>query len=747
MNPENNYEILLKNPNDMNFNDIKSLITTKENEIKNILLQKISSLQTEISEKNKKIENMKESIDKIKSAYQSNLQLIEERDNDLKAYEEKFDSITNIISSKDLEISKLNENINDLNNKLKYEKSQRIQNEEFNKYAQNKMSLNHQEEVKNLNENTEKLKNEIEDLKNKISEYEINIKNEKKIYENEKDTLNEKIELLVKEKEKLSLQTNEQKQKLDNLNIQISKLNNDNISLIKEKMGVENKVKILEGKEQENTTNVYLANQRVKFIETELNRTKEDVTNLNSKNENYIKQIDELRNEVFTQKQNVQSKQYEVEKGQFEIKILNSKVNDLNVTIDKLLKEKTSIDDANNIALKNYNDQITRLNDENLELKNENKNLNEKITKLANINLSLKESKEIKTNQMKSSINTNNLNPNKVMDDSVDYMKFFAKGSFDENDDKLFKSPNVNNNNNNNELLQKIEELKSIIKQKDMEIQRIQNEYLSNERILQNKNQELINELNEKVNKEDEIKTIVENLMKRTEEMEEQFNLEKEKIRKDYELKLAREKEVSSKLKKENKKLVKMCSDLKIENNRLENINALNNFNYINNIPSSNSEMDNSPMLDYQKIDDDDLNEIKQKTYSLIEENKTNDNKNPYNINKEEIKEQTKQRVNNILNFAEYNMMNNSGTNFNSTMKSNYNMSKMDIGNDNNNNNNNINYNYNENILRNDDDNNINNSIDNKELTDFLQITKVDPIEASSNKLKLLKRRKMPNNK
>ena len=742
MNPENNYEILLKNPNDMNFNDIKSLITTKENEIKNILLQKISSLQNEISEKNKKIENMKESINKIKSAYQSNLQLIEERDNDLKAYEEKFDSITNIISSKDLEISKLNENIDDLNNKLKYEKSQRMQNEEFNKYTQNKMSLNHQEEVKNLNENTEKLKNEIEDLKNKISEFEINQKNEKKIYENEKNTLNEKIESLINEKEKLSLQTNEQKQKLDNLNIQISKLNNDNISLIKEKIGVENKVKILEGKEQENTTNVYLANQRVKFIETELNRTKEDVTNLNSKNENYIKQIDELRNEVFTQKQNVQSKQYEVEKGQFEIKILNSKVNDLNVTIDKLLKEKTSIDDANNIALKNYNDQITRLNDENLELKNQNKELNEKITKLANINLSLKESKEIKTNQMKSSTNTNNLNPNKVMDDSVDYMKFFAKGSFDEinNEDKFFKNPNINNNNN--ELLQKIEELKTTIKQKDIEIQRIQNEYLSNERILQNKNQELINELNEKVNKEDEIKTIVENLMKRTEEMEEQFNLEKEKIRKDYELKLAREKEVSSKLKKENKKLVKMCSDLKIENNRLENINALNNFNYINNIPSSNSEMDNSPMLDYQKIDDDDLNEIKQKTYNLIEENKINDNKNPYNINKEEIKEQTKQRVNNILNFAEYNMMNNTGTNFNSTIKSNHNISKMDIGNDNNNN-----FNYNENIPRNDDDNINNNSIDNKELTDFLQITKVDPIEASSNKLKLLKRRKMPNNK
>jgi peptidoglycan hydrolase CwlO-like protein len=80
---------------------------------------------------------------------------------------------------------------------------------------------------------------------------------------------------------------------------------------------------------QENTTNIYLANQKVQFIENELTRTKDEVNNLNSKNENYIKQIDELKNQIFSEKQNVQSKQYEVEKGQFEIKILNSKINDL----------------------------------------------------------------------------------------------------------------------------------------------------------------------------------------------------------------------------------------------------------------------------------------------------------------------------------------------------------------------------------------------------------------------------------
>ena len=90
------------------------------------------------------------------------------------------------------------------------------------------------------------------------------------------------------------------------------------------------------------------------------------------------------------------------------------------------------------------------------------------------------------------------------------------------------------------------------------------------------------------------------------------------------------------------------------------------------------------------------------------------------------------------MNFAEYNMMNNTGSNFNSTIKSNYNMSKVDMGKSN------INNNFNENFPKN-EDNLSNNSIDNKELTDFLQITKVDPIEASSNKLKLLKRTKMPN--
>ena len=47
---------------------------------------------------------------------------------------------------------------------------------------------------------------------------------------------------------------------LSTLKLEISKLNQNNVSLIKEKIGFENKLKKLENEEQENITNVYLIN-------------------------------------------------------------------------------------------------------------------------------------------------------------------------------------------------------------------------------------------------------------------------------------------------------------------------------------------------------------------------------------------------------------------------------------------------------------------------------------------------------
>ena len=62
----------------------------------------------------------------------------------------------------------MNENINELKNKLKYEKSQRNQIDEYNKFSQNKINIKHLEEINILNKNSEELKKEIETLTIKI---------------------------------------------------------------------------------------------------------------------------------------------------------------------------------------------------------------------------------------------------------------------------------------------------------------------------------------------------------------------------------------------------------------------------------------------------------------------------------------------------------------------------------------------------------------------------------------------------
>ena len=65
----------------------------------------------------------------------------------------------------------------------------------------------------------------------------------------------------------------------------------------------------------------------MKYVESESLKKKEEINNLNIKNENLIKQIEEFKNEIFIQKNIANNKQYEIEKRLFEIKMLNSKIN------------------------------------------------------------------------------------------------------------------------------------------------------------------------------------------------------------------------------------------------------------------------------------------------------------------------------------------------------------------------------------------------------------------------------------
>ena len=85
INIDNNNNNNIKSPHNMNMSEIKSFISSKEGEIKAILLQKIFLLENELSTSIQKNKNLQISIDKLKEAYKANLKVIEERDSDLKS--------------------------------------------------------------------------------------------------------------------------------------------------------------------------------------------------------------------------------------------------------------------------------------------------------------------------------------------------------------------------------------------------------------------------------------------------------------------------------------------------------------------------------------------------------------------------------------------------------------------------------------------------------------------------------------
>ena len=159
----------------MNMSEIKSFISSKEGEIKAILLQKISLLENELSTYIQKNKNLQTSLDKLKEAYKTNLKVIEERDNDLKSYEDKFDSISAVINNKENEIIKL-KNEKNIFNLIEYENNNLLDESSISKISQ----LNDNEKIevykKKIEEYKERLKanelqlqmlrNEIKDLRN-----------------------------------------------------------------------------------------------------------------------------------------------------------------------------------------------------------------------------------------------------------------------------------------------------------------------------------------------------------------------------------------------------------------------------------------------------------------------------------------------------------------------------------------------------------------------------------------------------
>ena len=223
----------------LDMNQIKEIISSKENEIKDILMKKIAGLQTELHNKGKENEKIQNELNTIKEAYGTNLKLLEERDNDLKSYEEKFDSIEKVINIKENENKQLKDTINDLNTKLKYEKAQKTKSEEYNKFSLSKINLKHQDEIKILTNEKESMKKKLDEQILKYMELSSSIQKMQKQFDNDKKNYNDIIQSQNIEKDHLTSTISKQKNEINDLNFQISKLNNENISQLKEKMAIE----------------------------------------------------------------------------------------------------------------------------------------------------------------------------------------------------------------------------------------------------------------------------------------------------------------------------------------------------------------------------------------------------------------------------------------------------------------------------------------------------------------------------
>ena len=523
----------------LDMNQIKEIISSKENEIKDILMKKIAGLQTELHNKGKENEKIQNELNTIKEAYGTNLKLLEERDNDLKSYEEKFDSIEKVINIKENENKQLKDTINDLNTKLKYEKAQKTKSEEYNKFSLSKINLKHQDEIKILSNEKESMKKKLDEQILKYMELSSSIQKMQKQFDNDKKNYNDIIQSQNIEKDHLTSTISKQKNEINDLNFQISKLNNENISQLKEKMAIESKIKTYESKEQEHQTNLSLCNQKNKFIQAELDQTKKELNSILVKNENLINQNNDLKNEVFTLKQTIQMKDFEIEKEKFSSKLLNEKISNLSDTVDKLLNEKSTHDNTTNNKIQVYTSQIDKLTQENNSLKKEIDSLNTKIKELANVNI-----KDSYTKR------------DKQIDDSV--VDFF--------------------NNNNNTIspkqsqdIQTITELKTQLNQKEIEIQRLKSEYESNEA---NYLQEIENYKTREQSLTEEAtqyRSIVSNLEQKVEELDKLYIEEKTKIKNELTEKVTKLKKENKKIKEERDKLVTLCGELKIEVNRLEN--------------------------------------------------------------------------------------------------------------------------------------------------------------------------------
>ena len=118
-----------------------------------------------------------------------------------------------------------------MENKLKLEKDEKSKNDEYNKYKINKIKLQYQDEIKNLNAINENLNNELKNLKTNINLVKDKNKEDLELYNKQKNSYEIKIKEFQKKIEFLRNENKEKKEAINEYKINVNKTNNENINL------------------------------------------------------------------------------------------------------------------------------------------------------------------------------------------------------------------------------------------------------------------------------------------------------------------------------------------------------------------------------------------------------------------------------------------------------------------------------------------------------------------------------------
>jgi hypothetical protein len=575
--------------------DINELVKNKEDEIKNIFNTRIRNLEIQLGEKEKQNLCLQNELEKLKADFEFNFNLLEDRDNDIKIFEEKIDSFIIGLKEKDSEIGNLKNLIDELNLKIQNEKNKKENEIELVKYKLNQQNLQNKDEIRNLTNIIKAKEKEIDDLKITFNKkFEDLNKQHQEDLKNLKGEICEKTNFL-KERENVEKVFYEKEiflnKKIEDLTNNFSKINNENLILIKEKMQIETKLKMLENSENENKSNNYFTNEKNKFLSKENEELKLEINNKNYKIENLNKINEELNIELHGLKQKLSFKEFEIEKKNLSEKINAEKLKDLTSSFEKLTQDKKlyakELEDER-IKNSSLEHKLRLINDEKEYIQQkqteEVKRLNEELRRLNEANTSLR--KEIDDIELKYKNKEKDISKEQTYSQPEDFFKNNASNYINNNVVKPnnFEIVIMEKDEEIERLIKEITGLNDLVGKAQGEINRQGNVYKEVIRKLQDDNEKLKVELiraeveakNSKVINtvdNDEVSRLTSELNQKTVEIQRLKNEINDKAYENNKLKETINAKINetNKLKKERDRLAVISNNLRAEVNRLEN--------------------------------------------------------------------------------------------------------------------------------------------------------------------------------